>query len=140
MLIQINNIPYLAAPVYVCASNPRNTLSLGTLKSISGFQTASLDVHSAVSLLDRKSNISTISTTVVNKLDFMTLTILTFSDKAKYSMISAQELNHNDRPSMNNVSIVTTSLVLTMKLGNNVQFLSPRNVMSLIATYYVLLF
>ena len=79
MILEIYNENYLVAPVYVCPQNPRNTMSLGALKSYSGFSTASLDVHTAVELVDPNGRRMKLNTNVHNGLDFVTFKIVSFS-------------------------------------------------------------
>lgn len=78
MLIKLKNKVYLCSPVYVYSGNPRNTMSLGALKSASGFMNASVNIHETVELIDRHGVKAIIPTVVSNDLDFVTLEIVTF--------------------------------------------------------------
>lgn len=75
MLIGFTTKVFLCYPVYVCPSNPKNTMSLGALKVYLNFRKAKLDTLAKVKLVNYDNNKYVLPTIVRNNLDFVRLSI-----------------------------------------------------------------
>ena len=126
MLLHIddNKTPFLCCPVYVCPQNPRNTFSLGALKTYSKFKRAIADTHISVDLVTHDDRNHHYSVRTSNGLDFIDVTVVKFR-----TIDSAPSISLLNQP------LPDRSIVF--KQNEIDRWIFDKNVMILIATYYV---
>lgn len=138
-LALIDEKPVLLAPVYECPDNPQNTFSPGALKVYSSFDQVMVDCHSKILFTDDKNNKSEMPLEVENGLDFVCIKFLAFSDNMvtdpnnnAYSLLTEGHDNLGGRRRIINA-------INLPDLSDTTTFIFPKQVMSLIGYYFVLL-
>ena len=135
MIINLNGKPCLCSPVYVCPQNPRNTFSLGALKTNSCFKATMLDTFSSLTLVDHHDNETVIKTNVSNGLDFVELQIMSFSSLVQTTSLTTS--NSKTVPTINQLSSQLSNAVILSSRDHQNNFIFNSKVMSIIATYFV---
>jgi hypothetical protein len=141
-IIHINEQHYMISPVFLCPSNPHNTLSLGALKLYSKFQKAIIDTHDHIELHDHQGVEHQIPVTTTNGLDYVQLQFASFKPTAMSLRPIQQNINNQENKEVNN----TNEISVTPGINNlfcqspRDKFIFPMNVMANISAYYVNLF
>ena len=154
LLIQCGKNTHLLAPVHLTPESPCNLFSVGSLRTFSGFQKAIHSLHDKLFFVDSFGNSCTYPVQTTNGLDFKTFQVLSFHktilSNTNLLVDPLQQLpmieshpqrsvnNNSTSPDLPIVNMNTTTELIDNELSAYGKLpVLPRNVLSLIATFYV---
>ena len=107
ILVKINNLPHLLAPVYYCPNNPRNTLSTTCLVQYTGSSTAIVNTNKFLQFTNTRGVEHVIPFMVQNDLDHVYFTILAYTGQPTSNMTSLLQYSdtHKDAPVSNVIAL-----------------------------------